>query len=213
MKNFLFIIFLLYSSFCFAESLTPTKVEPIEVINTRPFESIEAEEPLMSPKPEPFVPPKIEEGKPLEIRSEKVDLYRKKSEIHFMNNVKAVQGEMAILSRKMIVEYSEGKNSKISINKIKVKGGANLFTKTIKASGNSGVYDFKKGTVLLKGDVIANEQGAMAYGDEFIYNVNTRKTKLIGNKKVGERVIIILDDIEELEERVNENKGKNENTK
>jgi len=161
---------------------------------------------------EPFRAPKVEEDKPLEIRSELVDLYRKKNEIHFINHVKAVQGEMIILSKEMIVKYTEEKNSKISIDNISVEGGANLFTDTIKASGNVGEYDFKKGIVTLKGDVIANEKGAMAYGEEFIYNVRTRKTKLLGNKKKDDRVIIILDDIEELEKRTNESKGKNDKT-
>jgi lipopolysaccharide transport protein LptA len=162
---------------------------------------------------EPFQAPKIEEGEPLEIRSEKADIYRKRGEIHFMGNVMADQGEMKILSKKMIVKYTEDKNSKISINEIVVEGGTSLFTKTIKASGNSGFYDFKKGLVSLKGDVIANEQGAMAYGEEFIYNVNTRKTKLLGNKKSDDRVIIILDDVEETEKRIKESKENEDETK
>jgi len=145
-----------------------------------------------------FEAPKIEEGEPLEIRAEKTDVYRRKGEIHFMNNVKAVQGEMTILSKKMIIKYTEDKDSNISIDEILVKGGANLFTETIKASGNSGVYDFRKGNVSLKGNVVAKENDATAFGEEFIYNVNTRKTKLLGNKKKDDRVIIILDNVDEL---------------
>lgn len=196
MKFFLFITFLVFSNVCFAGSLVSSETATAQPKQLEPFEA-----------------PEIEEDEPLEIRSERVDLYRKKGEIHFINDVKAVQGDMTILSNKMIVEYTEDKNSKISIDRILVKGGASLFTKTIKASGNSGLYDFKKGNVSLKGDVIANEQGAMAYGDEFIYNVNTKKTSLIGGNRANERVIIILDDIEELEERVNETKEQDEETK
>jgi len=159
---------------------------------------------------EPLVAPKVNPEKPLEIRAEKVNMYRKKGKIHFIDNVRAKQGDMEIFSRKMVVDYSEKQNSKIEIFKIDVEGNARMFTRNIVATGNSGMYDFKKGLVSLKGDVIANEQGAMAYGDEFIYNVNTRKTKLLGNKKEDDRVIIILEDLEETKERV---KGNEENEK
>jgi lipopolysaccharide transport protein LptA len=150
---------------------------------------------------EPFQVPKIEKEKPLRIRADKVDMYRISGEIYFIDNVRAEQGEMTILSQEMLVKYSEDSENKFSVNKIFVEGGANLLTQTVKASGNSGEYDFKQGLVFLRGDVIANEQGVMAYGDEFIYNVDTKKTKLFGNRKKDDRVIIILDDVDELQQQ------------
>ena len=69
---------------------------------------------------------------------------------------------------------------------------------------------------MVTGNVVINDDGAVVYGEKFTYNTKTQETKVEGNKKEESRVTIILDNIEDIQQRVEETKNQekdNENTK
>lgn len=144
---------------------------------------------------------KINKNQPLNITSNKVEIIRDKGEIIFIGNVIAVQDEFTLYADKMIVKYNESKDQKININNIKAINNVKFINKTIIAIGDEGTYDVKKNIITMKKNIKATEKGITVYADEFSYDVNTGKSNIVGNKQQNERVVIILDNLNDLNKK------------
>ena len=53
----------------------------------------------------------------------------------------------------------------------------------------------------MKKNIKATEKGITVYADEFSYDVNTGKSNIVGNKQQNERVVIILDNLNDLNKK------------
>lgn len=144
---------------------------------------------------------KINRNQPLNITSNKVEIVRDKGQIIFLGNVIAIQDEFTLYADKMVVEYNELKDQKININNIKAINNVKFTNKTIIAIGDEGIYDVKKNIITMKKNIKATEKGITVYADEFSYDVNTGKSNIVGNKQQNERVVIILDNLNDLNKK------------
>ena len=141
---------------------------------------------------------KVDKYQPLNITSDKVKIIRNKNEIIFIGNVKAVQDKFTLYSDKMIVKYKEQKNKKMDIESIKTEKNVKFTNDTITATSDEGLYNLKTNIITMKKNIKATESGITVFAEEFTYNTITGKTNIIGNQKQNERVLIILDDVENL---------------
>lgn len=148
-----------------------------------------------------IVPTKLNRNQPVNITSNKVEIVRDKGQIIFLGNVIAVQDEFTLYADKMVVEYNESKDQKININNIKAINNVKFTNKTIIAIGDEGIYDVKKNIIIMKKNIKATEKGIAVYADEFSYDVNTGKSNIVGNKQQNERVVIILDNLNDLNKK------------
>ena len=141
---------------------------------------------------------KVDKSQPLNITSNKVKIIRDKNEIIFIGNVKAVQDKFTLYSDKMIVKYKEQKNKKMDIESIKTEKNVRFTNDTITATSDEGLYNLKTNIITMKKNIKATESGITVFAEEFTYDTITGKTNIIGNQKQNERVLIILDDVENL---------------
>ncbi len=137
----------------------------------------------------------------LNITSNIVEIIRDKNQIIFTGNVKAVRESFVLYTDLMIVNYKENDNKKIDIVNITAKNNVKFVSEKIVATGDDGIYNPPSNIIILKNNVKATESGITVFADEFEYNTITGKTKIIGNKKQKERVTIILDDINSLQDK------------
>lgn len=141
---------------------------------------------------------KVDKSQPLNITSDKVKIIRDKNEIIFIGNVKAVQDKFTLYSDKMIVKYKEQKNKKMDIESIKTEKNVKFMNDAITATSDEGLYNLKTNIITMKKNIKATESGITVFAEEFTYNTITGKTNIIGNQKQNERVLIILDNAENL---------------
>lgn len=141
---------------------------------------------------------KIDKSQPLNITSNKVEIIRDKNEIIFTGNVKAIQDKFILYADTMIVKYVESKDKKTNIDSIKTEKNVKFTNETVVATGDEGFYDVKKNIITMKKNIKATEKGITVYADEFLYDLNTGKTNIVGNKQQNERVMIILDNLQDL---------------
>jgi len=159
---------------------------------------------------ESFEKPKVRSEEPIEINSEKIDIYRNKGEIIFINNVRAKQGEMILLSDNMTIFYNEQKEKDIirpEIKEIFAQDNVQFFSNKIHASGKTGNYNLSNSLITIRGNVEMNEKGSTVFGEKMTYNVNTEETKITGNRRTKDgRVIILIEDTKGTEQRIKETK-------
>ena len=165
-------------------------------------------------------PPKLASNKPIKITSDKLKILRNNQTIVFEGGVIAIQGDMKLLSDKMIIYYIERK--KLSedsprrlnnISRINVEDNVKVLRGNLLVSGDEGYYDIGKGILEINGNVVMNEDGSEVQGGRFIYDVNAMESTIIGDlnkKEYGDdgRVTITLD--EKIEKDVMKSNKKNE---
>jgi lipopolysaccharide transport protein LptA len=143
-----------------------------------------------------------------DITSEKIIMVKNKNFIEFQDNVILTREDISFLSNKMQVFTSEisEKDKKMEIKIIKAKDKVKIFNQEFIATGNSGIYDVKKGIFNIFGNVILNEGTKIAYGDKFTYNIANRKGFLSSDNKENNRpTIIINENLDNLKKELDEN--------
>lgn len=131
---------------------------------------------------------------PIEINSDKLNVFQEENKAIFEGHVVAIQGNVRLKSDKMIVYYSQAdktaeKNAKPetaspmgnnSIKKIDVEGNV-LFSSTEEtASGTTGTYDVPEHTIYLNDNVVLTHGNNTLKGDKLTYNLQTGKSQLSG---------------------------------
>ncbi len=159
----------------------------------------------------------IDTKKPIKIEADEVKIQKNKNVIDFMGKVKATQENLNIFSDKMLVKYQKDSKNKISIKNIKAFGNVILKNETLTAKGDNAVYDFSNQIITLKGNIILNEKDVVILGDILTYDIITKETRMESENKTviknnntiekekdnknKKRVIIILDNINDLKDR------------
>ena len=143
----------------------------------------------------------VENREKLTITAEKVEIFREKNEIIFTSKVVAKRNNFTLYTDKMIVNYTESKGNKINITNIKAEKNVKFTTEKITATGDNGFYNVAQNLITLNNNVKATESGITVFAKKFEYNTITGKTNIIGNKTEKEKVVIILDDVENLKNK------------
>lgn len=152
----------------------------------------------------------ISTSKPVKIEADEIIIKRDNDQVVFVGKVKITQDELNIFSDNMIVNYYKNKDKSVSIKNIKANNNVILKNKTITAKGDSAVYDFRNQLITLKDNIILNEEDAVVLGDVLTYNVETQETKM--GSKEDEENIENTENIKSIEDSAGENEG-NKNKK
>ena len=137
---------------------------------------------------------------PIKIESDQVYLKKGTNTIIFSGNVKAKQDNLYILTDTMHVKYITNEKNKLEIVNIKAIGNVILKNETLLATGDEGEYDIKLGLFTLRKNIILNEKDVVVYGEKMEYNTITEESRMFGEKE-NKRITIILDNINDLRER------------
>ncbi len=159
------------------------------------------------------LPKKKKPETPTRIRSDIIDIKRKKQLMTFINNVVVEKDDSSLLADKMIVIYKENKNNSqnktpvaessaeqggsTEIERMDAFGHVKIFTKEFIGSGNFGHYQPNLNQFILEENVIINNGTSIASGDKFIYNTLTKKGNFVGKSdqaSIGgnKRVMVII---------------------
>lgn len=138
--------------------------------------------------------------------------------------------DSSLLAQKMTLFYNENqkpkdknskfeeiKNEKIerskaSIKRIEARENVKIFSEEFIASGDFGYYDPQKNIFVLQKNVIVNNGTSIASGQEFIYNLVTKKGNFVGAKDEtlirgnggDKRVVVVIGD--DLQDEKNQRK-------
>lgn len=139
------------------------------------------------------------------IRSKIIDITRDKQEIRFIGNVIVENGDSSMLSKEMLVIYSEKKQEgeKAEVKRIDAIGNVKIFSEEFVATSKTGYYIPRTEQFVLEKDVIVNNGTSIASGSKFIYNLLTKKGRFVGEKNessistkkkrnLDDRVIVII---------------------
>lgn len=146
---------------------------------------------------------------PIETRisSDIIDIKKKSQKIDFINNVIVEKQDLSMLAKKMTVYYFDNKiddnssNKNSSIKEVKAYDNIKLFNNEFTASSDFAIFDPNKNIIILEKNVIVNNGTSVIKGDKFIYDLNSKKGQVLGQKnlkniheKIDERVTIIIGD-------------------
>ena len=142
------------------------------------------------------------QDQPIQIESATLDVRDKSKMATFSGDVQVVQGDMTIKCQTLVVFYGAGgpgAGSPVSaithspsaigpaaqkpggmvpqgandIRRIEARGGVTVISKDQNASGDLGVYDVKKKTITLTGNVVVSQGKNVLHGDRVIVDTTT----------------------------------------
>lgn len=131
---------------------------------------------------------------PVRIRSDIIDIKQKSNNVEFIKNVVVEKDNSSLIADKMLVIYNLSKSGeeksatdKSEIKQIDAFGNVRIFSEEFIASGNRGHYNPKSNSFTLKENVIVNNGTSIASGDEFVYEISSKKGEFIGKKSEANR--------------------------
>src|SRR5207244_7989087 len=116
-----------------------------------------------APKPartaSPFQGFSSDNGKPINVKSDSIELHQQEQFAIFIGRVVAVQGDSTLRAPKLIVYYDEaGTDVQTSpsgaIKRLEAVGGVIVTSKDQRATGSRGVFDMKTNRATLFGNVV-----------------------------------------------------------
>jgi lipopolysaccharide export system protein LptA len=142
------------------------------------------------------------QDQPIQIESATLEVRDKSKMATFSGDVQVVQGDMTIKCQTLVVFYGAGgpgAGSSVStithspsaaavgapkpgpvvpqgandIRRIEARGGVTVISKDQNASGDLGVYDVKKKTITLTGNVVVSQGKNVLHGDSVIVDTTT----------------------------------------
>lgn len=129
---------------------------------------------------------------PIEISSDTLDVDQTTQTAIFRGNVVAIQGDMRLRSKEMVVFYRkkaegqapaapQGEEEPSSVEKIEVHGDVVFATPVESAQGDDGLYIVDKRLLHLTGkNVVLTRGNNILRGSRLDYDMNTEKSTLIG---------------------------------
>lgn len=124
----------------------------------------------------------IKKDTPIEIESDSLEVQQQKSRAIFLGKVVAVQGPMTLKSQKMIVHYAQGGEEQ-SIKRIEVFNDVHLNRPGETATGDRGVYNVKKDTLEITGNVVLKQGDHVVSGEHFVHTPSTGFSQMLASKK------------------------------
>ncbi|MBM3590524.1 MAG: hypothetical protein FJX30_04035 [Alphaproteobacteria bacterium] len=123
------------------------------------------------------------------IRSDIIDIKQKSKKIDFIKNVIVEKQDSSLLANKMTVYYRdkndqnfESSNSS-NIKEIKAFGEVKMFNDEYTASSDFAIFEPSKNIIVLEKNVIVNNGTSILNGESFVYNLETKKGQIFGEKK------------------------------
>ena len=98
-------------------------------------------------------------------------------------SVEAGESQGTVKSEEVKSEENTALPKGSSIKRIDAKENVKIFSQEFIATGDSGYYDPKESVFILEKNVIVNNGTSIASGDKFVYNLKTKKSNFVGEKK------------------------------
>ncbi|OAP41273.1 hypothetical protein AU381_05205 [Sinorhizobium glycinis] len=138
----------------------------------------------------------LSNDKPIQIESDKLEIKDPESKAIFTGNVKVVQGTTTLQAGNMTVFYKATEGATITsgnadIDRIEVDNRVFLSSGTQQATGDSGIVNMTKQTIVLKGEKVVLSEGKNVFvGCQLNVQMDTGEAQL---EACGGRVQIQLD--------------------
>ena len=133
----------------------------------------------------------------LKIKSNKTEIFNDKNQIVFSKNVISTYQDSTLKCDKMIVYYTENKNTKnndnqneINLDKIELYGNVNLKNPNVIAYSNKGIFKYKEDLIILKENIKSIQDNVTLYADELTYNIKNGKTNIKNAKNKQVKLIL-----------------------
>ena len=118
---------------------------------------------------------------PIEISADKMEWDRYKSIAIAIGNAKAVQGKRIILAEKIIANINSASPSK-EIVALEAIGDVRFFREGEEARGKEALYDLKKETIIIKGNVSLKKEDNIMLGEELLIDFRSGISQIEGYK-------------------------------
>lgn len=130
---------------------------------------------------------KKDSNEPIDIESDSLVVKPEQNMAIFKGKVKAVQGNMTLLSDQMVVYYhGSEKNSDpmgSELSKIETFGNVVLTVPGKKAESDKGKYDVDNSYIMMIGNVVLTQDKNVLKGEKFLYNVATGESRIETGKE------------------------------
>jgi lipopolysaccharide export system protein LptA len=154
----------------------------------------------------PFQGFSSDNGKPVDVNSDSLEVYQNEQKAIFVGNVVAVQGDSTLKTPRLVVYYentnaaganggsssdagkpeaapaktSTAPSSQSSIKRLEASGGVVVTSQDQKATGDNGVFDMATNTAVLTGNVVMTQGANVVRGKELHVDLKTGLAKVSG---------------------------------
>jgi len=129
----------------------------------------------------PFGGLKHDSSQPVEVTADKLQVNQDNGSAVFIGNVVIGQGTMRLSANKVVVEYTQGANRKIS--KLHATGNVILVNGTEAAEASEAVYTIDNGNIVMIGNVILTQGQTALSSQRMVVDLKTGKATLEGRVK------------------------------
>lgn len=151
----------------------------------------------------------LDQGKPINIESDALEVNDKANSAHFTGNVIAIQGETILKCDQMTVIYTGSqmrgaapvpaapaakeadKSQGRQIKRLEAKGNVRFASRDQTATGQNGVYDPEKNTILMTGKVTLTQGPNVVTGERLVIDTLSGKARVETDKKGRVRALFI----------------------
>lgn len=124
----------------------------------------------------PFGGLKHDSSQPVEVTADKLQVNQDNGSAVFIGNVVIGQGTMRLSANKVVVEYTQGANRKIS--KLHATGNVILVNGTEAAEASEAVYTIDNGNIVMIGNVILTQGQTALSSQRMVVDLKTGKATL-----------------------------------
>lgn len=152
--------------------------------------SVAAQTPPPRKNPNPFQGFSSDNGKPVDITSEALEVHQEQQMAVFTGKVVAVQGDSTLCAPKLVVYYdNEGQPADAptqsgAIKKLEAEGGVVVTARDQVATGKRGVFDMASNVAVLNDDVVLTQGPNVIKGNKLTVDLKTGVARVEGSRGV-----------------------------
>jgi lipopolysaccharide export system protein LptA len=134
--------------------------------------------------PNPFQGFSSDNGQPVDVKSESLEVYQNEQKAVFVGNVVATQGESTLRSARLTVFYDNSgapaPSQASAIKRLEADGDVVVTSADQSATGSKGVFDMTTNQAKLTGNVVLNQGESVIRGKELVVDMKTGVARVIG---------------------------------
>lgn len=149
-------------------------------------------------------------GESVKIRADEISIRKNEGLMVFTGNIQIEKGGLEILVRKDLTIHYRDMDGKIRPSIMYMQDVEASSARGVRISGDRGDYDFVNSILTIRDNVVVNEKNSVIFVDRAVYDTLSEEINMFGNRS-GEdgskkKVIIIMDNLEELGRRKDDKK-------
>jgi len=147
-----------------------------------------APKPVAPKASSPFQGFSATDDKPVNIRSDSIEVHQEQQKAIFSGHVVAVQGDSTLRAPTLVVFYEQTGQTAASVNaspggaikRLEAYGGVTIISKDQRATGGRAVFDMKANTATLYGHVVMIQGDNVVRGSTLVVNLTTGLARVLG---------------------------------